>query len=94
MNDRKDVSAESAFLESAKGHFEIFYQPGKDEVIVDIAATQSAEIDRVAHEAGLTLRMLTPRQDGLEDVFLKMTGQTDAELAAGRRGQRGAAGAS
>ena len=37
---------------------------------VDIAANRSAELDRVAHEAGLTLRMLTPRQDDLEDVFL------------------------
>jgi hypothetical protein len=32
--------------------------------------------------------MLTPRQDDLEDVFLKMTGETDTELAASRSGQR------
>lgn len=59
-----------------------------DQLIVDVGASRSAEVDRVAHQAGLTLRMLTPRQDDLEDVFLKMTGLTDAELAAGRSGQR------
>lgn len=58
------------------------------QLAVDIPASQSAELDRVAHEAGLTLRMLTPRQDDLEDVFLKLTGTTDAELAAGRSEQR------
>ena len=36
----------------------------------------------------MTLRVLTPRQDDLEDVYLKMTGSTDAELAAGRSEQR------
>jgi ABC-2 type transport system ATP-binding protein len=58
------------------------------EVSVDIPASDAAELDRVAHEAGLTLRLLAPRQDDLEDVFLKMTGSTDAELAVGRSGQR------
>ena len=56
--------------------------------MVDIAADQSAELDRAAHEAGLNLRVLTPRRDDLEDVFLKMTGSTDAELATGRSEQR------
>ena len=64
------------------------YTTSGDEVVVDIAAGQAAELDRVAHQAGLTLRMLTPRQDDLEEVFLKMTGLTDAELAAERSGQR------
>ena len=59
-----------------------------DQIVVDIAAAQSAELDRTAHEAGMTLRVLTPRQDDLEDVYLKMTGSTDAELAAGRSEQR------
>ena len=64
------------------------YTTSGDEIVVDMAADQSAELDRVAHEAGLTLRVLTPRQDDLEAVFLKMTGSTDAELATGRSEQR------
>ncbi|MCL4117079.1 UNVERIFIED_CONTAM: hypothetical protein GTU68_050757 [Idotea baltica] len=59
-----------------------------DQVTVDISADLAAELDRAAHQAGLTLRMLTPQQDDLEELFLKMTGTTDAELAAGRSGQR------
>ncbi len=64
------------------------YSTSGDQLSVDIPAARSADLDRVAHEAGLTLRMLTPRQDDLEDVFLKMTGETDTELAASRSGQR------
>ncbi|NOX28627.1 MAG: ATP-binding cassette domain-containing protein [Actinobacteria bacterium] len=59
-----------------------------NELAVNISADRSPDLDRVAHEAGLTLRMLTPRQDDLEDIFLKLTGATDAELAADRSGQR------
>ena len=64
------------------------YTTSGDQIVVDMAADQSAELDRVAHEAGLNLRVLTPRQDDLEEVFLKMTGSTDAELATGRSEQR------
>ena len=64
------------------------YTTSGDEIMVDIAADQSAELDRAAHEAGLNLRVLTPRREDLEDVFLKMTGSTDAELATGRSMQR------
>lgn len=59
-----------------------------DQLTVDITADRSPDLDRAAHEAGLTLRVLTPRQDDLEDIFLKLTGTTDTELAVGRRGQR------
>jgi len=50
------------------------YSTSGDEVTVDIAADRSAELDRVAHEAGLTLRMLTPRQDDLVELFVSMIG--------------------
>jgi ABC-2 type transport system ATP-binding protein len=59
-----------------------------DELRIDLVAARSADVDRAAHEAGLTLRLLTARQDSLEDVFLRMTGATDAELAASRGEQR------
>jgi ABC-2 type transport system ATP-binding protein len=58
------------------------------ELRIDLAAARSADVDRAAHEAGLTLRKLTPKQDNLEDVFLRLTGGTDAELAASRSEQR------
>jgi ABC-2 type transport system ATP-binding protein len=58
------------------------------ELRIDLAAARSADVDRAAHEAGLTLRRLTPKQDNLEDVFLRLTGGTDAELAASRSEQR------
>jgi ABC-2 type transport system ATP-binding protein len=58
-----------------------------DELRIDLAAARSADVDRAAHEAGVTLRQLTPRQDNLEDVFLRLTGGTDAELTAARSEQ-------
>ena len=48
------------------------------------AATHAARINALAIEHGIVLRALTPVQQSLEDVFLDMTGSTDAELAAAR----------
>jgi ABC-2 type transport system ATP-binding protein len=62
-----------------------------DQLIVDMPATQSADLARAATAAGLTLRMLNPEADTLETVFLRMTGATDAELSEQRRAQRQAA---
>lgn len=59
-----------------------------DDLLIDLPATRSAEIDRAAHEAGINLRLLAPQRDNLEDVFLRLTGGTDAELAASRGQQR------
>lgn len=64
------------------------YTTTGNELVVDITADRSPDLDRAAHEAGLTLRMLMPRQHDLEDVFLKLTGTTDAVLAVGRSGRR------
>lgn len=44
----------------------------------------SATINRKAAEAGITLRTLAVHRDGLEAVFLAMTGSDDGELAADR----------
>ncbi len=57
-------------------------------VHLDIAADRAADVDRAAHQAGINLRQLTPRHDNLEDIFLRLTGGTDAELAADRGQQR------
>ncbi len=64
------------------------YSSTGDLLQIDLPATRSAEVDRAAHESGINLRQLTPQQDNLEDVFLRLTGGTDAELAAGRDEQR------
>ena len=55
---------------------------------IELPAASSADVGRAAIEAGVTLRQLTPQQDNLEDVFLRLTGGTDAELAASRGQQR------
>lgn len=64
------------------------YTSNGDLLHLDVPAARSADIDRAAHEAGINLRQLTPQQDNLEDVFLRLTGGTDAELAASRSEQR------
>ena len=48
---------------------------------------QSAAINRAAAAQGLTLASLIPRRESLEDVFLRMTGDTDGELSTARAAQ-------
>ncbi len=64
------------------------YTAHGDFLHIEVPAASSADVGRAAHEAGVTLGQLTPRQDNLEDVFLRLTGGTDAELAASRGQQR------
>jgi len=45
------------------------------DVIVDAPASQAADVNRAAAEAGMTLCALRPRNASLEDVFLRMTGE-------------------
>jgi len=59
-----------------------------DQVTIDMPAAQSADVERAATAAGLTLRMLNPEADTLETVFLRLTGATDVELSEQRRAQR------
>jgi ABC-2 type transport system ATP-binding protein len=44
-------------------------------------------VNRAAAAGGVTLRTLSPRRDTLENVFLRLTGETDGELAAQRSRQ-------
>ena len=46
----------------------------QDEVHVSAAVSRSADVNRAAAEAGITLRSLRPREASLEEVFLQMTG--------------------
>jgi len=52
-------------------------------------ASRSAELNRAAAAAGITLARLLVVQDSLEEIFLEMTGQTDGELTARRAEPRG-----
>ena len=45
------------------------------QVLVDAPASQAADVNRAAAEAGMTLRALRPCDASLEDVFLRMTGE-------------------
>ena len=58
------------------------------ELLIDMPAERSADLDRAAGEAGLALRMLTPQRGTLETVYLDMTGASDDELAERRSAQR------
>jgi ABC-2 type transport system ATP-binding protein len=59
-----------------------------DEVIVSMPVDQAADLNRAANDAGFVLRVLTPRQDTLETIFLNLTGSSDAELSERRSEQR------
>lgn len=50
-------------------------------------AADAAAVNRAAADAGLTLRLLAPRQDTLEEVFLRLTGENDVTRAQARAEQ-------
>jgi ABC-2 type transport system ATP-binding protein len=64
---------------------------GGDVLRVEVASSAAPDVNRVAAAAGITLRVLTPRVETLEDVFLHLTGTTDGELAASRAAQAASA---
>jgi ABC-2 type transport system ATP-binding protein len=51
----------------------------EENVRVSAPASQSAEVNRVAADAGITLRALSPREASLEEVFLRMTGDASGD---------------
>ena len=53
--------------------------------------SQTAAVNRTAAAAGLTLAGLIPRQESLEDIFLRLTGGSDGELRTARAEQVGRA---
>ncbi len=61
-----------------------------DDVLrVTASISRSADLNRAAMAAGITLRRLELAQDNLEEIFLEMTGRTDGELASGRAATNG-----
>ena len=64
------------------------WEAAGDELMITMPAERAADLDRAASGAGLALRMLHPRRDTLETVFLNLTGSSDAELAEQRGAQR------
>ena len=60
--------------------------PDGAELRLSAPASVAAEVNRLAFRHDIALRKVTPAQESLEDVFLKLTGETDAELAAARSG--------
>ncbi len=57
-------------------------------VTVQAPGGASAELNRLAAQAGITLSVLTPREESLEDVFLRMTGASDGDDARLRSRQK------
>ncbi|MDP2401126.1 MAG: ABC transporter ATP-binding protein, partial [Actinomycetota bacterium] len=46
------------------------------DLVVEVPADAAPELNRIAAQAGITLRKLSAHEDTLEDVFLEMTGTT------------------
>jgi ABC-2 type transport system ATP-binding protein len=76
-----EVASDRARLEAAVQARGWSFETLDDQVIVDMPAAQSADLYRVAAAEGIALRMLTPQQQTLEDVFLEMTGASGIELS-------------
>ena len=55
---------------------------GPDGVAVAAGRDRAASVNRTAAAAGIALSLLLPRSDGLEEVFLRMTGERDGDLDA------------
>ena len=62
-----------------------------DGLRVHAAKNRSAELNRFAAEAKITLTRISVAQESLEDLFLEMTGRTDGELAESRAAAHGRA---
>jgi len=60
-----------------------------DGLRVHAAKNHSAELNRFASEAKITLVRITVAQESLEELFLEMTGRTDGELAESRAAVKG-----
>ena len=57
-------------------------------VMVKAPGGSSSQLNRLAMDEGITLAILTPREDTLEDVFLEMTGAVDGDNALLRSQQK------
>jgi ABC-2 type transport system ATP-binding protein len=63
-------------------------KPDTEMLVVDAPAHVAAELNRLAASNGITLRVLSAREDTLEDVFLQMTGASDGDHALFRSRQK------
>jgi ABC-2 type transport system ATP-binding protein len=61
-------------------------EPAGDVLRLRVHARDSAAVNRAAADAGITLRLLQPARETLEDVFLRMTGP-DASPGAASEGR-------
>ena len=84
-NDRADVDHLAALYRSQGWGVDRI----GDELRVAMPPSQAAVANYVAVEAGIYLRALTPVTESLEDVFLRLTGSSDGELAEARSRQAG-----
>jgi ABC-2 type transport system ATP-binding protein len=50
-----------------------------DDVRVAAPASEAADVNRAAAQAGITLRALRPHEASLEEVFLRMTGESSGD---------------
>ena len=63
-------------------------EQGGSGLVIAAPAADAPELNRAAAQAGITLRQLSAREETLEDVFLRMTGETDGDNALTRSRQR------
>lgn len=89
------VAGERPRLEAAVKARGWTFEAAGDQVMVDLPAERSPDVYRVATAEGIVLRMLSPQQQTLEEVFLQLTGEltgpsgVDAPEAADARQQQG-----
>jgi ABC-2 type transport system ATP-binding protein len=76
-----EVANERPRLEAAVKARGWTYEVADDQVIVDMPVERSADLNRAAAAEGIVLRMLTPQEQTLEEVFLELTGATGPELS-------------
>ena len=63
-----------------------------EDVRVSAPASQAADVNRAAAEAGITLSALRPHEASLEEVFLRMTGDESGDNGRPQRADREAGG--
>jgi ABC-2 type transport system ATP-binding protein len=73
-----ELASERPRLEAAVEAGGWTFETAYDQVIVDMPAERSADLYRAAVDAGIALRMLTPQEQTLEEVFLELTGASSA----------------
>jgi ABC-2 type transport system ATP-binding protein len=76
-----EMASERPRLEAAVTAQGWTFETAEDQVIVDMPAERSADLYRAAAAEGIVLRMLTPQEQTLEEVFLDLTGASGENLS-------------